>query len=94
MRSLVGRSLDVGVVTGPRGRRAPLLLPVPDWDDYVSLSFDEPIETGADHGQVRRRLERLLRDLIAVAPESRRPPLRTRLVGLTRLSDERTRERT
>ena len=33
----------------------------PGWDDYVSLSFDELIEMGADHAQVRRRLERLLR---------------------------------
>jgi len=33
--------------------------------------------------QVRRRLERLLRDLIALAPASRRGPLQMRLDGLT-----------
>ena len=32
----------------------------PRWADYVSLSFDELIEMGAGHAQVRRRLERVL----------------------------------
>ena len=73
----------------PRGRRdhgpkgnARVLLPLPDWEDYVALSVDELIDMGAGHVQVRRRLERLLRDLIALAPASRRAPLQTRLDAL------------
>jgi len=81
LRMLVGRDLDVGEVTGPSGN-ARVLLPLPRWDDYVALAFDELIEMGADHVQVRRRLERLLRDLIALAPASRRAPLQRRLDGL------------
>jgi uncharacterized membrane protein len=78
LRMLVGRDLDVGEVTGPQGN-ARVLLPLPAWEDYVALSFDELIDTGAGHAQVRRRLERLLRDLIAVASAGRRAPLATRL---------------
>ena len=81
LRMLIRRDLDVREVTGPHGT-ARVLLPLPDWDDYVALSFDEIIEMGADRVQVRRRLERLLRDLIALAPETRRAPLQLRLDGL------------
>jgi uncharacterized membrane protein len=81
LRMLIRRDLDVREVTGPGGS-ARVLLSLPDWDDYVALSFDELIDMGAGHVQVRRRLERLLRDLIALAPVSRRAPLQTRLDGL------------
>ena len=91
LRTLVGRDLDVGEVTGPRGR-ARVLLPLPGWDDYVSLSFDELIEMGAGHAQVRRRLERVLKDLSALAPASRRPPLQLRRDRLADLPSERARD--
>ncbi len=78
LRMLVGRDLDVGEVTGPLGN-ARVRLPLPCWEDYVALTFDELIDMGADHLQVRRRLERLLRDLLAVAPAGRRAPLQARL---------------
>jgi uncharacterized membrane protein len=81
LRMLIRRDLNVREVTGPHGS-ARVILSLPNWDDYVALSFDELIEMGADHVQVRRRLERLLRDLIALAPPSRRGPLRMRLDGL------------
>jgi hypothetical protein len=68
-------------VTGQRGN-ARVLLPLPRWDDYVALSFDELLDMGAAHVQVRRRLERLLRDLLAAAPETRQAPLQTRLDDL------------
>jgi uncharacterized membrane protein len=85
LRMLVRRDLDVGEVTGPRGT-ARVLLPLPAWEDYVALSFDELIVVGAGHSQVRRRLERLLSDLIAVAPSSRRAPLAARLDRLVSAS--------
>ena len=91
LRTLVARDLDVGMVTGPRGS-ARVLLPLPGWADYVSLSFDELIEMGAGHAQVRRRLERVLTDLGALAPESRRAPLQLRLDRLTDMPGERMRE--
>jgi uncharacterized membrane protein len=91
LRTLVGRDLDVGTVTGPGGR-ARVVLPLPRWDDYVSLSFDELIEMGAGHAQVRRRLERVLTDLSALAPESRRAPLQLHLDRLDGMADGRMRE--
>ena len=87
---LVGRDLDVGEVTGPHGS-ARVLLPLPDWDDYVALSVRRAHRDGRGHAQVRRRLERLLRDLIALAPASRRAPLQLRLDRLARLPGECTR---
>jgi uncharacterized membrane protein len=81
LRSLIGRDLDVGEVTGPRGS-ARVLLPLPTWDEYVGLAVDELIDMGANYASVRRRLERLLRDLLEVAPAGRRPPLQRRLDGL------------
>ncbi len=81
LRMLIGRDLEVGEITGPKGNARVLLL-LPDWEDYVALSVDELIDMGAGHAQVRRRLERLLRDLIALAPASRRAPLQTRLDAL------------
>lgn len=78
LRILVARDLDAGVVTGPHGRTR-VLLTLPDWDDYVALALDEIVEVGAQHSRIRRRIERLLEDLIALAPEARRTPLRVRL---------------
>lgn len=81
LRMLVVRDLDVGEITGPRGN-ARVLLPLPSWNEYVALSTDELIEICADHAVVRRRLERLLRDLMTLAPEHRRPSLQSRLDDL------------
>jgi uncharacterized membrane protein len=93
MRMLVGRDLDVGVVAGPHGR-ARVLLPLPGWDDYVALCFDELIEQGAGHEQVSRRIERLLQDLVALAPASRRAPLEQRWQRLAQRAHGRGQERT
>jgi len=81
LRLLIGRDLDVGEITGPNGRTR-VLLDLPNWGDYVALAVDEIVEAGAGQARIRRRLERLLRDLLALAPESRRPPLQARLDDL------------
>ncbi len=81
LRSLVGRDLDVGEVTAPQGSMRVLLI-LPAWEDYVSLAVDELIDMGASFAQVRRRLEHLLGDLIALASPARRPPLQARLERL------------
>lgn len=78
LRMLVGRDLDVGEITGSHGRTR-LFLALPGWDDYVALAVDEILEAGADHVRLRRRVERLLCDLIALAPERRRASLQARL---------------
>ena len=81
LRMLVGRDLDAGEITGPHGRTR-VLLALPGWDDYVALAVDEIVEAGAAQVRIRRRIERLLRDLAALAPENRRAPLQTRLDDL------------
>jgi uncharacterized membrane protein len=81
LRLLIGRDLDVGEITGPNGTTR-VLLDLPNWGDYVALAVDEIVEAGAGQARIRRRLERLLRDLLALAPESRRPPLQARLDDL------------
>jgi uncharacterized membrane protein len=78
LRMLVGRDLDAGEITGPHGRTR-VLLALPGWDDFVAVAVDEIVEAGAATMRIRRRVERLLRELIALAPESRRAPLQARL---------------
>jgi uncharacterized membrane protein len=78
LRMLIGRDLDAGEIAGPHGRTR-VLLALPAWDDYVALAVDEIVDAGADNVRIRRRVERLLRDLLALAPESRRVPLQARL---------------
>jgi uncharacterized membrane protein len=81
LRMLVGRDLQVGEITGPRGT-VRVLLTLPDWDDFVALAVDEILEAGAGQARIRQRVERLLRDLLALAPASRRDPLQVRLEEL------------
>jgi uncharacterized membrane protein len=81
LRMLVGRDLDAGEITGPHGRTR-VLLALPGWDDFVALAVDEIVEAGAGNVRIRRRVERLLRDLVALAPEQRRTPLQARLDDL------------
>lgn len=45
------------------------------WGDYVTLAFAEVRIAGVGSPQVARRLHAALDDLLAVAPEDRRPPL-------------------
>jgi len=78
LRMLVGRDLQVGEITGPRGNMR-VLLTLPDWHDYVALAVDEIVEAGTGQARIRQRVERLLRDLLALAPEHRLPPLQARL---------------
>lgn len=55
--------------------RVLLVLPRPDWGDYVRLALDEIQQWGRDSLQVRGRIAVLLRDLLEVAPPFRREPL-------------------
>jgi uncharacterized membrane protein len=82
LRILVARDLGVEVVDGADG--APrVVLKLPSWEDYVSVGLDEIIEAGLNSIQVRRRLGRLLEDLVAAAPAPHREPIERRLATLT-----------
>ena len=61
-----------------------VLLRRPSWDDYVTLAVTELRMYGAGSVQVHRRLRAMLRELLEVAPPSRRPPLARELELLDR----------
>ena len=56
-----------------------LMLPRPDWADYVALALDEIRLYGASSIQIARRLRYLLLDLADAAPPVRRAPIERQL---------------
>jgi uncharacterized membrane protein len=74
MLRLSRRDLFAGQVRDSGGSLR-LVFPVPDWDDFVVLAFDEIRYYGRDSIQVMRRMRALLQDLIENVPEERRPAL-------------------
>ena len=81
---LSGRHLEVGSFRDEAGALR-VVVPVPTWDDYLSLSFDEIQAYGAGSVQVMRRMKALIADLLAAAPGERRPALLARHRRLERL---------
>jgi uncharacterized membrane protein len=63
---------------------ARLFVPVPSWDVYVALAFEEIRHHGAGSLQVVRRIRSAVEDLLEDLPEDRHPPLRRQI----RLLDE------
>ena len=57
----------------------------PTWDDFLRLSFDEIQTHGGGSVQVVRRMNALIADLLAAAPEERRAALLARQVRLERI---------
>jgi uncharacterized membrane protein len=50
-----------------------LVVPVPNWEDFTILAFDEIRLYGAKSVQVMRRMKALASDLIAALPRSDTP---------------------
>ena len=59
-----------------RERTVRLVVPFPQWDDFIRLSFDEICTYGATSVQVMRRMSALIADLIPAVPDTRRQALR------------------
>ena len=53
-----------------------LVFPVPSWEDFLVLAFDEIRYCGANSIQVMRRMRALIQDLIDHVPSERTPALR------------------
>ena len=71
----LGRSnLDVGVFHDRHGS-VRVIVPVPSWDDFLNLAFDEISAYGATSVQVMRRMNALVSDLLQAVPAERRPAL-------------------
>jgi uncharacterized membrane protein len=82
LRVLVRRDLGLAVVDG--GDRTPrVVVKLPTWEDYLSVALDEIIGMGYSSIQVGRRLDRLLEDLVAIAPPRHREPVEGRLAAVS-----------
>jgi uncharacterized membrane protein len=71
LRRLASRRLDVGQVQDGNGMLR-LIFPMPRWDDFLMLAFDEIRICGATSLQVIRRLRTALFDLARIAPPDKR----------------------
>ena len=77
------RDLDIGRQYDAGGALR-LTMPVPEWEDYLSLACDEIRLYGASSAQVMRRMRAMLRDLIDAVPPDRRPALERQIALLDR----------
>jgi uncharacterized membrane protein len=71
---LGNHSLEIGAFRDKDGRLR-LIVPFPNWDDFLQLSLAEIRQYGADSVQVMRRMKALVRNLQSLLPEERRPAL-------------------
>ena len=78
LRVLVGRDLAVETVKGSDGETR-VLLPLPSWEDYVGVALDEIIALDRASPLVGGRVDRLLTELVAIAPAGREEALQARL---------------
>ena len=78
---LANRRLDRGTVRDDEGR-VRLVVPLPSWEDFVSVGLTEIRQYGAGSLQVVRRLRAVLEDLLTLAPAARRPALEAELLRL------------
>ena len=68
------RRLEAGAFRDGDGH-VRLVMPLPTWEDFLMLAFDEIRSYGADSVQVMRRMGALISDLISAVPDERRPAL-------------------
>jgi uncharacterized membrane protein len=78
LRQIVRRDLAVDTIEDSDGRPR-VQLRLPTWDDYVAVALDEVIASSQSSPQVGARVDRLLAELAAIAPEGRAEPLLSRL---------------
>lgn len=78
LRRLARRRIPSPVRLGEDG--APrVVLPRPDWDDYLRMACEEIRHYGADAVQIERRLLALLEDLRTIVPPERLPAVEAAL---------------
>lgn len=82
LRRIGTRYLEVGQVTDERGV-VRVIFPVPTWEDFLSLAFDETRFYGATSLQVLRRLRAALNDLARTVPAERQPAVLEYIAHLT-----------
>jgi uncharacterized membrane protein len=85
---LATRRLDRGTIRDDDGR-VRLVVPLPGWEDFVTVGLTEIRQYGASSLQVVRRLRAVLEDLIDRAPAARRPALEAELRRLDETVEHR-----
>jgi uncharacterized membrane protein len=75
------RSLSAGFVRDER-RSLRLVVPVPSWEDFLTLAFDEIRFFGATSIQVMRRMRALLLSLMEQVPDERKKSLEQYLLRI------------
>jgi uncharacterized membrane protein len=68
------RRLEVGVFRDDSDV-VRVTVPMPTWEDFLQLAFDEICTCGAASVQVMRRMKALIGDLVGLLPDQRRPAL-------------------
>jgi uncharacterized membrane protein len=81
LRRLGGCKLDVGRVKDGAGTLR-LVFPVPTWEDFLRLAFEEIRACGAGSVQVMRRMREAQNTLLAAVPETRKEAVREALARL------------
>jgi uncharacterized membrane protein len=77
LAALATRELDVGLVGSADGTLR-VMLSLPSWEDYLELAVDEIAVSAVEVPTVLARIDRMLSELAASAPEARRPALERR----------------
>ncbi len=75
LRRIATRQLEAGQIRDEAGVLR-VIFPTPNWEDFLSLAFDEIRFYGATSLQVTRRLRAALNDLDRVVPPSRQNAVR------------------
>jgi uncharacterized membrane protein len=83
LRIIGRRYLGDGTIRDTAGA-VRVILPTPNWEDFVNLGMSEIRFFGGSSIQVVRRLRAMIENLLAVLPESRHPALREQLKLLDR----------
>ena len=81
LRRLAVCELEVGRVRDEDGTLR-LIFPTPQWEDYLSLAFDEISFYGASSLQVMRRLRSTLQELVEIAKPARKGAVKSYLEHL------------
>jgi uncharacterized membrane protein len=87
LRYLAKRNLRDEAIRDPAGRLR-IILPTPNWEDYVNIACNEIRMCGAGNMQVARRLRAMLEDLIDSLPPKRHPQLQLELALLDRTIEQ------
>jgi uncharacterized membrane protein len=83
LRDLGSRQLDPGMIYDSDGVLR-LIIPAPDWEDFVGLAVSEIRLYGLSSIQVPRRLSAMLEHLAEALPETRSPALSRELLLLSK----------